>query len=70
MSKYQKRPRDFAPAAYWTAKQYARWLNVSERTLFRLLEAGEQIPHVRFGPRGLRFPVEGAKAWAEQKQAA
>jgi excisionase family DNA binding protein len=71
MSKEQKQPRKLEPAAaYWTAKQFAAWLNVSGRTVFRMIEAGEPIPHVRFGPRGLRIPVEGGKAYATQKQAA
>lgn len=49
-----------------SAREAARLLNVSERTLFSW-RATEGLPHVRIGSRCVRYPAEGLRRWAESR---
>lgn len=49
-----------------TTKAAARWLAVSERTLWTLAQTG-QIPSVRIG-RAVRFDPEDLAAFVEQRK--
>ncbi len=44
----------------------AAMLSVGRKRLQRLLDEGE-IPSLRFGPRTVRIPVEGLRAWLRQR---
>jgi excisionase family DNA binding protein len=45
-----------------TAQQAARWLNISERTLYARTADGS-IAVVRIGNRGIRYDPEDLRAW-------
>ncbi len=55
------------PLAY-TARQAAAALNISERLLWRMTNAGH-VPHVRIG-RALRYPVGVLEDWLREQAAA
>lgn len=70
-----------AEQRFWTPKEAARYLNVHPRTLTEIVKrrrsaAGKikrrqtysstkPVPHVKWGYRTVRFPVEEFKKWAE-----
>ena len=47
------------------AEEVARMMNVSERTLWRLLSAGKIPPPVRFG-RSTRWRLADIRSWIER----
>ena len=51
-----------------TAREAARMLAVSERTLWTLADSGE-LPRVPIGPRGYRFDVADLRAWIAAQKA-
>ncbi len=51
------------PPLLLTARQAARVLSISERTLW-----GSDIPKVRIGKRGVRYAVEDLDAWIAQRR--
>ena len=48
-----------------TARQSAKALSISERTLFSLTKAGE-IPAVRVSKRGVRYDPADLRAWIKR----
>ena len=48
-----------------TARQAAKSLSISERTLWGLTKAGE-IPAVRFGGRNVRYDPRDLDAWIQR----
>jgi len=46
-----------------TAREAARLLGVSERTLYNW-RATESLPHVRIGKRCVRYPSDALRRWA------
>ena len=49
----------------WTAREAAKALNVSERTLWTLTQTGK-IPAVRIGKRGIRYDPHDIQAWIKR----
>lgn len=49
-----------------TARQAAKVLSISERTLWGLTKAGD-IPAVRFGGRNVRYSPDDLKAWIRRR---
>jgi len=48
-----------------TARQAARWLTISERTLYARTADGS-IPVVRIGNRGIRYDPADLRRWIER----
>jgi excisionase family DNA binding protein len=48
-----------------TARQAAKWLNISERTLYART-ADRSIAVVRIGNRGIRYDPADLRAWIER----
>jgi excisionase family DNA binding protein len=48
-----------------TARQAAKWLNISERTLYARTADGS-IAVVRIGNRGIRYDPADLRAWIER----
>ena len=52
-----------------TAREAARLLSITERTLYALTMPRGPIPVVRIGPRGVRFSADAIRRWiAKQEQ--
>lgn len=51
-----------------TAREAAKMLAVSERTLWTLTNSGE-LPRVPIGARGFRYDVADLRAWIEARKA-
>jgi excisionase family DNA binding protein len=49
-----------------TARQAAKVLSISERTLWGLTKSGD-IPAVRFGGRNVRYSPDDLKAWIHRR---
>jgi len=49
-----------------TARQAAKVLSISERTLWGLTKAGD-IPAVRFGGRNVRYSPDDLRAWIQKR---
>lgn len=55
------------PVLLLTSREAAKAMNISERTLWTLTQAGE-IPRVPFGSRGYRYDPEDLKAWIARRK--
>lgn len=49
-----------------TARQAAKILSISERTLWGLTKTGD-IPAVRFGGRNVRYSPDDLRAWIQRR---
>lgn len=56
-----------APRLLITAREAARTLSVSEKTLWTLTKRGE-IPAVRVGVRSVRYSVTALQRWIDGQQ--
>jgi excisionase family DNA binding protein len=54
--------RDGFPTAVLDAREAAAYLAVAESTIRRMVRRGE-LPHVRMGEVGVRFPLVDLDAW-------
>ncbi|HOP78929.1 MAG TPA: helix-turn-helix domain-containing protein [Armatimonadota bacterium] len=50
-----------------TAKQVAEYLNVSERTVWRLIDSGE-LPHIKIGKQTTRIKPEDLEAYVNRQR--
>jgi excisionase family DNA binding protein len=51
----------------WNARQAAKALGISDRTLFTLTKSGD-VPHIRIGRR-IMYPRTSLVEWIEQRSA-
>lgn len=56
------------PPLLLTARDAARLLSVSEKTLHRLTAPRGPIPCVRIGPRGVRYTPAALERWILEQQ--
>jgi excisionase family DNA binding protein len=63
---FQQRTEPAVEPMLLTARQAAKALSISERTLWGLTKAGD-IPAVRFGGRNVRYSPDDLKAWIQKR---
>lgn len=66
MSMFGQRTEPTLEPMLLTARQAAKVLSISERTLWGLTKAGD-IPAVRFGGRNVRYSPDDLKAWIRRR---
>lgn len=57
--------RDVEPG-FFTVKEAARYIRVSEKSLHRYMENADGPPVRRFGRNAIRFPITEFIAWANR----
>jgi len=53
------------PSSFLTSREMASYLHISESALRTLVRRG-QIPHLRLGPRTIRFDPQALDSWRKQ----
>ncbi len=66
MSMFGQRTEPTLEPMLLTARQAAKVLSISERTLWGLTKSGD-IPAVRFGGRNVRYSPDDLKAWIRRR---
>lgn len=64
MSMFERRNEHTIEPLLLTARQAAKVLSISERTLWGLTKSGD-IPAVRFGGRNVRYDPADLRAWID-----
>ena len=64
-NKFSQREEHTIESVLLTARQAARWLNISERTLYARTQDGS-ITVVRIGNRGIRYDPADLRRWIER----